>query len=316
MIDAEQALVSGSVLGHYRIERRVGDGKFGSVFAAKDLKLQRRVALKVLKRKAHESRDVLLSEARTAARLNHPNVCTIYAVEEEDGLPLIAMEFIDGVVLSDAITAGLPSDTTLRLAHQIAKGLAVAHQQNVVHGDLKPANIIVNHDQVAKILDFGLAKNRSAFTEPPATPRTRQVGPSATPVRAPRHNSLDSTEAFVDLEVTAILFGEKSSSGIIRGTPIYMSPEQIQGASASAASDVFAFGLTMFEMLVRRRALEVESLGELRRRLLSPLLRDQLVEQVAGTVQDILYDALAHDASDRPPMRVVVRQLADCLRNG
>lgn len=160
-MDVERALKPGSVLGHYRIRSQVGSGTFGTVFAAMDLRLQRIVALKILKRDIVQARESLLIEARSAARLNHPNVCTVYAIDEEEGLPVIAMEYLDGKTLSQLIAEGISRDDAVDIATQIASGLAAAHQQALVHGDLKPANIMVGADGATKILDFGLAMNVS-----------------------------------------------------------------------------------------------------------------------------------------------------------
>ena len=161
-IDLEGALAPGRILGHYRIRKRRGSGAFGSVFAAWDMRLERTVALKVLRRNLLESREATVNEARAAARLNHPSVCGVHAVEEEDGVPIIVMEYLDGQPLSSEIAEKIPPERAVTLASQIAAGLAAAHDQQVVHGDLKPANIMVTRDGRAKILDFGLARSERA----------------------------------------------------------------------------------------------------------------------------------------------------------
>jgi eukaryotic-like serine/threonine-protein kinase len=182
-IDPELALLPGRILGHYRIRQKLGSGTFGTVFAAWDLRLERMVALKVLKRNVFESRDAVLAEARTAAKVNVPNVCTIYAVEEEDGLPLIAMEYLEGRTLSHVMAESLTRDAARTIAVQIASGLVAAHAQQVVHGDLKPANVIVSADGTAKILDFGLAGPPRASGAVPAGPHRdgRSENPHSNP---------------------------------------------------------------------------------------------------------------------------------------
>ena len=262
-IDPETALQPGRVLGHYRIQRLLGVGSFGSVFAAWDLRLERDVALKVLKRNAVESRDAILKEARAAAPLSHPNVCRIYAVEAEDGLPVIAMEYIDGQPLCDLIAAGLPHESKLRLAGRIASGLAAAHALQIVHGDLKPANILVTPDLVPKILDFGLSRQINSCLA--GTPETSAV-----------------------------------SGHEISGTPAYMSPEQWKGELTTLSSDIFAFGLIFFELMCGYRALREESLPRLIARLRNPQFANSLAAEFPEPYRETLLAMLATDPASRP----------------
>jgi serine/threonine protein kinase len=299
-IDAERALQPGRILGHYRIRQKLGGGTFGTVFAAWDLRLERVVALKVLKRNVFDSRDAVLAEARAAAKVNHPHVCTVYAVEEEDGLPLIAMEYLDGRTLAQVIAEGLSRDVAQSLAAQIASGLAAAHAQRVVHGDLKPANVIVSGPGTAKILDFGLAG-------PPHASKTASVGahqedPSATLVG----DSTKVPEAGETFDYNGSASGE---DGGIRGTPAYMSPEQAAGTRATPASDVFAFGLTLFEMLTGRMALPDPSLAAILARLQNQELGPRLAPQVDEPYRDLLAAMLAREAARRPTMSEVLNQL-------
>jgi len=306
-IDVEQALKPGRILGHYRIRTRLGGGTFGTVFAAWDLRLERMVALKVLKQNVFESRDSVLAEARAAAKLTHPNVCTVYAVEEEDGLPVIAMEYLDGNPLSQVIAEGLERDVALRFATQIASGLEAANGQNVVHGDLKPANIIVTKDGTAKILDFGLAKSQAA--ESPSGRDSRPKQPSD-----PMPNIAEGTGT---IDATLDCAGPTSDDGtdapgrpsVIQGTPAYMSPEQAAGSPATPASDVFSFGLTLFEMLTGRRALSEQAPIKLLLKLQSEDLRSDLVPQIDEVYRELLAAVLAPDEVERPTMTEVVRRL-------
>ncbi len=229
-IDLEGALETGRILGHYRIRKSLGGGAFGTVFAAWDMRLERMVALKVLRQNLLESREATLSEARTAARLNHPYVCSVYAVEEEDGLPVIVMEYLDGRPLSHEIAEKISPERALTFAYQIAAGLAAAHEQQVVHGDLKPANIIITRDGRAKILDFGLARSERAARASSSSAAVQQPAEGAG-LHAP---GLAET---VDCKIVTPI-----AETAIRGTPAYMSPEQASGQLSTPPSDVYSLG--------------------------------------------------------------------------
>jgi len=205
---APRELAPGEMLGHHRVEAKLGQGGMGTVYRAWDTRLQRPVALKVL----HEREERLLREARAASALNHPNIVTIYEV----GPSFIAMELVEGKPLAGR----LPLDTALNYASQIAAALAKAHAAGVIHRDMKPANILVTGDGVVKLLDFGLAK-RARLTE--------------------------AESAALTIE------------GEIVGTPSYMSPEQAEGKPADERSDIFSFGVVLYEMLSGRRAFTGDS---------------------------------------------------------
>ncbi len=298
-IDPERALQPGRILGHYRIRQMLGGGTFGTVFAALDLRLERMVALKVLKRTVFESRQAVLAEARAAAKVNHPQVCTVYAVEEEDGLPLIAMEYLDGQTLAQLIAHGLPRESVRPLAAQIASGLAAAHAQHVVHGDLKPANVMIVANATAKILDFGLSGSPSRTSAPSdsAPPPARPATPAG----------LAPTAAEPDETRDAAHSGDE---GGIRGTPAYMSPEQASGQRASLASDVFAFGLMLFEMLTGRMAFPDTSLTSILTRLQFQDLAPKLAPQVDAPYRELLAAMLAREPGRRPAMQQVQRTLS------
>jgi alkyl hydroperoxide reductase subunit AhpC/predicted Ser/Thr protein kinase len=306
-IDPERALQPGRILGHYRIRRHLGGGTFGSVFAAWDLRLERMVALKVLKRNIYESREAVLAEARAAARLNHANICTVYAVEEEAGLPVIAMEYLQGRPLADLLADGIDAGQAVDFARQIATGLAEAHRHAVVHGDLKPANIIVTESTVAKILDFGLARSGRPVHD--TQPRVVTGQSSDGQARSPNgiQEVLDET---VDSERPG-----SESQGIIRGTPAYMSPEQARGVPATVSSDVFAFGLILYELLTAGRpALADLPLMELLRRLQDENLGPSLAVAVDEKQRPLLDRMLVFDPDQRPPMGEVVELLASARR--
>jgi eukaryotic-like serine/threonine-protein kinase len=216
--DAESLV--GRTLGHYQIIRRIGAGGMGEVYAAQDLQLNRRVALKLLTSyltRDEEQVNRLHREAQTASALNHPNIVTIYELGHADSLHYIAMEFVEGETLRQKISASLPLHEILNIAIQVASGLAAAHQAGILHRDIKPENVMFGKDGFVKILDFGIAK----FTQ-----QQRPVAPLL--------------RANPDMSVAA-------------GTLSYMSPEQAQGHSLDARTDIFSLGVVLFEMIIGKR---------------------------------------------------------------
>lgn len=234
-IDPSLQLEPGRTLGRYRIRDRLGRGGFGMVFEAWDLWLERRVALKVLNPGQKADVDTLLREARAAAALNHPNICTVYEVDREDGLPVIAMEHLEGRTLAALVDHGPMQPREVRaVAQQMADGLAASHAEGVVHGDLKPSNVMVTDDGRVKLLDFGIARRL-----------------------LPRH----AAEAESDDEQPAPPPDDGENMMVaVTGTLAYMSPERLDGTPHAPPGDVFAFGLLLYEMLTGEQLIEAEQL--------------------------------------------------------
>ena len=235
-IDPGRMLSPGRILGHYRIQKKLGEGGFGYVLKAWDMWLERTVALKVLRPGRKLDMERVLNEARPAARLSHPNVCAVYAVEVQEGLPVIAMEHLAGESLSARIKRGpVPPAEARVIAHQVATAVAASHALGVVHGDLKPGNIMLTDEGAVKILDFGMA----SVTQSPAS------------VEVPPGSSGGNGAPTPSTPSRPTLF---------RGTPPYMSPEHADALPVTPASDVFTFGLVLFEMLTGKRAMPILSL--------------------------------------------------------
>lgn len=230
-----------ATVSHYRLREKLGQGGMGVVYRAEDTTLLRDVALKLLPEEFSsdgERRKRFLREARTAAALNHPGICTIHEVGEDAGRLFIAMELVPGQTMAEILADGpLSLPDLLRTALEIAEALAEAHAHNIVHRDLKPQNVMLTPGGRTKILDFGLAK---------------PVDPAETP-------TFDS-----ELETSSFL----SREGVVVGTVPYLSPEQALGKSVDSRSDVFSFGTMLYEMATRTRPFRGDTVASVVARIL------------------------------------------------
>jgi Tol biopolymer transport system component/tRNA A-37 threonylcarbamoyl transferase component Bud32 len=273
----------GSTLGHYRIESSIGEGGMGVVYLAFDTKLERRVAVKVLRLEAlgdPDRRRRFVLEARAASALNHPNIVTIHDIAEERSLAYIVMEYVEGRTLTACIgKAPLPAKRVLHLALQVSDALARAHAAGIVHRDIKPDNIIVSDDDRLKVLDFGLAK-------------------------------LVHSEELLPTPVTFDPEGEGTLLGSVLGTAAYMSPEQAAGRPADARSDIFSFGAVLYEMATGRRAFPAANNADA---MLAVLTRDPIPPSKANSavsqvLENVILKCLEKKPNDRPQRMDEVRQ--------
>src|SRR5215468_2080123 len=219
--DTADALI-GKLIGHYRIESLIGVGGMGEVYVARDERLGRKAARKLLPDSLTTDETQLSrfkNEARTASALNHPNILTVYEIGAEGDVQFIATEFIEGVTLRAALASGrMSAQRALEIAVQVASALAAAHDAGVVHRDIKPENVMLGPDGYAKVLDFGIAK----LTE--------------------RRQASDGHK----IETTAL---RQTPPGLVLGTTRYMSPEQARGQKVDARSDIWSLGVVLYEML-------------------------------------------------------------------
>lgn len=273
------SIETGAVLLHYRLVEKLGAGGMGVVWKAVDTTLDREVAIKILPEAFAGDRERISRferEAKLLASLNHPNVAAVYGLHEAGGVRFLAMELVRGRTLSEEIVAGIAPSRVIELAAAIADGLAAAHRQRVIHRDLKPDNIVIDGDGRPKILDFGLAKLEALAPAPDVATELR-VGEGES------HSDTNTRE------------------GTLLGTVAYMSPEQAQGQSVDARSDIFSFGIVLYEMATGRRPFT----GANPISILSSILRDtpppvtQLAPSAVPPLDGIVRRCLEKRPADR-----------------
>ena len=221
-------------LAHYTIIAKIGAGGMGEVYRARDTRLDREVAIKLLPAEVSSDADRLRrfeQEARATSALNHPNILTVYDIGTNNGSPYIVAELLEGEELRDRLDAGqIPLRKAIDYAQQIVSGLSAAHEKGIVHRDLKPENLFVTNDDRVKILDFGLAKLRGNSND--------------------AQGSEDETRKVI------------TNPGVVMGTVGYMSPEQVRGEKSDHRSDIFSFGAILHEMITGRRAFRRDTMAE------------------------------------------------------
>jgi eukaryotic-like serine/threonine-protein kinase len=281
--DSAGALV-GKLIGHYRIDSLIGVGGMGEVYLARDERLGRKAALKLLPHSLTTDEAQLSrfkNEARTASALNHPNILTVYEIGAEGNLQFIATEFIEGVTLRAALASGrMSAHKALEIAVQVASALAAAHDAGVVHRDIKPENIMLRPDGYAKVLDFGIAK----LTEQSRTSDDHRV------------------------ETTALL---QTRPGLVLGTAHYMSPEQARGQKVDARSDIWSLGVVLYEMVAGSPPFRGETPSDCIAAILTaePAPLSSVSADVPAKLESILQKALRKNSDER--YRTIKEMLAE-----
>ncbi len=262
-------LAAGSRLGPYEILTPLGAGGMGEVYRARDPRLGREVAVKVLPDAVSADPDRLRrfeQEARAASALNHPNILTVFDTGAQDGVAYLVTELLEGETLRERLAGALPVRKAVEIAIQIARGLAAAHERRIVHRDLKPENLFLTRDGRVKILDFGLAKLTAHGAGSPA-----------------------------ELAAAPTLLSGGTEPGFVLGTAGYMSPEQVQGLPADHRADLFALGAVLYEMLAGRRAFRGDSPAE----TMAAVLREEPLDLRSPAARSLLASPLLCGTASR-----------------
>ncbi len=272
-----------STIGPFKIERELGRGGMGEVYLARDTRLDRQVAIKALPAHLAQDPDRLARfqrEAKVLASLNHPGIGAIYGLEEAEGHQYLILEFVEGETLADRLTSGpMPVDEALNFAKQIAEALEVAHEKGVIHRDLKPSNVMVTHEGVVKVLDFGLARTE----ESPSSSVAALAKPESPTVTSPAQFAHSPT-----------------IPGVIMGTAGYMSPEQARGKAVDKRSDIFSFGCVLYEMLTGSQPFRGETVAD----AIGATLHKEsdlglLPPNTPGRIKELVRNCLAKDRRNR-----------------
>jgi eukaryotic-like serine/threonine-protein kinase len=283
----------GKKVSHYRVLEAIGGGGMGMVFKAEDLKLGRRVALKFLPEELASDPVALRRferEAQTASALNHPNICTIYEIEEHEGQPFIVMELLEGENLHHRMAASEPTPfalaSLLDIAMQVCDGLQAAHEKGIIHRDIKPANLFVTKQGPVKILDFGIAKlAESEDVEDKDATEMSEAAPTGSTNTARVHP----------------IFTSLTRTGTTAGTAGYMSPEQVRKEKLDSRTDLFSFGLVLYQMAAGRRAFTGETVEAVHDAILNqtPVPAHDVNPAVPAALDDVISKALEKDRSRR-----------------
>jgi serine/threonine protein kinase len=279
----------GRTVSHYRIEEKLGSGGMGEVFLAEDTSLRRKVAVKFLsleKQPDQTAHHRIIREARSAAGLEHSNICTIHEIGTVDGKDFIVMEYVDGQTLRDRLAKGpIPPDLALRIVSDVAEALEEAHENGIIHKDLKPENIMITRRGQTKILDFGLAMKMI---------------------------SKEAIESSADTLSTSV-WGQEGG-----GTLSYMSPEQLLGESIDIRSDLFSLGIVFYEMLARNNPFKAANSVATCDRILheEPKPIHQIAPEVPEDIGKLITQMLAKNPDDRPASaRELLASLRELMRS-